>query len=101
MNTSNQAWMGVLAAALAAAPAVHAATAPAQEASGSGEVRRIDAAAGKITIKQGAISDLQLPAMTLVYRIDPALLKNIRPGDKVSFTAARKAGQYVVTRISK
>ena len=101
MNTSNQAWMGVLATALAAAPAVHAATAPEQEASASGEVRRIDAAAGKITIKQGAISDLQLPAMTLVYRIDPTLLKDIHPGDKVHFTAARKGGQYVVTRISK
>jgi len=101
MNLSNHAWVGVLAAALAAAPAVHAATAPAQEASASGEVRRVDAAAGKIAIKQGAISDLQLPAMTLVYRIDPALLKNIHPGDKVRFTAAREGGQYVVTRISK
>jgi Cu/Ag efflux protein CusF len=35
--------------------------AQAQEASASGEVRRLDAEAGKITIKHGEISDLELP----------------------------------------
>lgn len=75
--------------------------AQAQEASASGEVRRLDAAAGKITIKHGEISDLELPAMTLVYKIDPALLANIKPGDKVKFTAKRDGGDYVVTKISK
>uniref|UniRef100_A0A1I7Z576 DUF3471 domain-containing protein n=1 Tax=Steinernema glaseri TaxID=37863 RepID=A0A1I7Z576_9BILA len=75
--------------------------AQAQEASASGEVRRLDAEAGKITIKHGEISDLELPAMTLVYKIDPALLTNIKPGDKVKFTAKRDGGDYVVTKISK
>ncbi|MGO3744129.1 MAG: copper-binding protein [Alcaligenes aquatilis] len=75
--------------------------AQAQEASASGEVRRLDAEAGKITIKHGEISDLELPAMTLVYKIDPALLDNIKPGDKVKFTAKRDGGDYVVTKISK
>ncbi len=75
--------------------------AQAQEASASGEVRRLDAEAGKVTIKHGEISDLQLPAMTLVYKIDPALLANIKAGDKVKFTAKRDGGDYVVTKISK
>ena len=75
--------------------------AQAQEASASGEVRRLDAEAGKITLKHGEISDLELPAMTLVYKIDPALLANIKPGDKVKFTAKREGGDYVVTKISK
>lgn len=75
--------------------------AQAQEASASGEVRRLDAEAGKITIKHGEISDLELPAMTLVYKIDPALLADIKPGDKVKFTAKRDGGDYVVTNISK
>ncbi|PLC54489.1 hypothetical protein CR155_06855 [Pollutimonas nitritireducens] len=76
-------------------------SAVAQEANATGEVRRIDAASGKITIKHGEISELQLPAMTLVYRIDPALLKGIAPGDEVAFTARREDGHYVVTQISK
>ncbi|MCD0504121.1 copper-binding protein [Bordetella petrii] len=70
-------------------------------ASASGEVRRVDSAGGKVTIKHGEISALDLPAMTLVYQADPALLANIKPGDNVRFTATRKDGRYVVTEISK
>lgn len=79
----------------------YAVPAMAQEGSGSGEVRRIDAAAGKITIKHGAISALDLPAITLVYQIEPGLLEGLQPGDKVKFTARRVNGQYVVVAISK
>lgn len=76
-------------------------TAVAQEASASGEVRRINAPEGKVTIKHGAIAGLQLPAMTLVYKIDTALLAGIQAGDKVKFTAKRENDQYVITQISK
>lgn len=72
----------------------------AQQADATGEVRRVDAAAGKVTIKHDAIKALDLPAMSLVYQADPALLANIKPGDKVRFTASRKDGKYVVTAIS-
>lgn|SRR5690554_2134925 len=93
-----------LAQAVAAALAItsfYSVAAIAQEASASGEVRRVNAAEGKITIKHGPIKDLDLTAMTLVYNIDPALLAGIAPGDKVKFTARREAGQYVVVAISK
>jgi len=73
----------------------------AQSGSASGEVRRVDAASGKVTIKHGPISALDLPAMTLVYQAAPNLLGNIKPGDKVSFTATREQDNYVVTQISK
>ena len=72
----------------------------AQQADASGEVRRVDPAAGKVTIKHDAIKALDLPAMTLVYEADPALLAKIKAGDKVKFTAERKDGKYVVTAIS-
>ena len=91
---------GVL-AALALPVVAYVAPVAAQEASASGEVRKIDAAEGKIMIKHGAIADLNLPAMTLAYRIDPALLAGIAPGDKVSFTARRQDGQYIIVKISK
>lgn len=90
----------VLAGSLALASA-YSVNAIAQEASASGEVRRVDAQAGKITIKHGAIAELQLPAMSLVYRADAALLAGIQPGDKVKFTAKRENDQYVITKISK
>ena len=94
-----------MASALCAAAAVLAcasmSVAWGQTASARGEVRRVDAADGKVAIKHDAISKLDLPAMTLVYEVEPALLTGIQPGDKVSFTATRKDGKYVVTQLSK
>jgi len=86
---------GLVGAAACVAPA-HA-----QEAQASGEVRRVNPDEGKITIKHGAISDLELPAMSLVYRAEPTLLQGIQPGDKITFTAKREGNRYVVTKISK
>src|SRR5690606_19424424 len=88
-------------AAALAVTACYSVPAHAQEGSGSGEVRRIDAQAGKVTIKHGPIDALELPAMTLVYQVDQALLTNLQPGDKIKFKARRVNGQYVVVEISK
>jgi Cu/Ag efflux protein CusF len=88
-------------AALALTSAALIAPAQAQQAQSTGEVRRVDAAQGKITIKHGAIPDLSLPAMSLAYQAAPALLKDIKPGDKVRFTARRDNDHYVIVQISK
>ncbi len=71
------------------------------EASATGEVRRIQADKGKITIKHGPIADLKLPAMTLIYNINPGLLKDINPGDEVKFKALHQDNQYIITEIRK
>lgn len=81
--------------------AAYVTPAAAQQAEASGEVVRVNPEQGKIAIKHGAIKALELPAMTLFYQIDPALLKDIHVGDKVSFTASRQNGKYVITKISK
>ncbi len=73
----------------------------AQQAEATGEVRRVDATEGKITIKHGAIKELNLPAMTLIYEAPPALLADIQPGDKVRFTVVHKDGKYVITALSR
>lgn len=73
----------------------------AQQATATGEVRRVDTAAGTVTIKHEEITALGLPAMTLVYQAAPALLQNVKPGDKVRFTATRQGGKYIVTAIDK
>ena len=91
------------AAAIFALSACVAVVSPAvaQQGSGTGEVRRIDTDAGKITLKHGSIDALELPGMTLVYLIDIRILGDIKPGDKVKFTAERRDGNYIVIRISK
>lgn len=66
---------------------------PASEA----EVRKVDTAAGKITLKHGEIRNLDMPPMTMVFQArDPALLGKVKAGDKVRFTADKVNGAYTV-----
>ena len=65
-----------------------------------GEVRKVDKDAKKITIKHGPIPNLDMPAMTMVFQVkDPALLDEVKTGDKVRFDAEKTGGQFTVTRI--
>lgn len=68
----------------------------------SGTVEKVDAAQGKITIDHGPIKNLDMEAMTMVFRAqDPNLLQGLKAGDKVQFTADRVNGQISVTSIKK
>lgn len=68
----------------------------------SGTVEKVDTAQDKITIDHGPIKNLDMEAMTMVFRAqDPALLKGVKAGDKVRFTADRVNGQISVTSIEK
>jgi Cu/Ag efflux protein CusF len=77
--------------------------AAAQGASISGEVKKIDESAGKITLKHGAAKSLGMDEpMTMVYRVkDPAWLKQVKVGDKVTFEAEEAASGYTVTKMEK
>jgi len=67
-----------------------------------GEIRRVDKEAKKITIKHGPIPNLDMPAMTMVFQVkDPAMLDQVKAGDKVKFQAEKAGGQYTVTNIQK
>lgn len=64
------------------------------------EVRRVDKEAGRITLKHGPIENLEMPAMTMVFRVkDDTLLDQVKAGDKVRFAAEKIMGAYVVTQI--
>ena len=71
------------------------------EASSRGEVRRLDMNKGTVTIKHGAITDLNLPAMTLVYEVAPALLQGIEPGAQVRFKVRHDNNKYQVIELKK
>jgi Cu/Ag efflux protein CusF len=86
---------------MAAITAITAAVAAQAQATATGEVRRVDAQAGTVALRHGEIKALGLPAMTLVYHAAPTLLRGIKPGDKVRFTATRQEGRYVVTAIDR
>ena len=75
----------------------------AQSAMVNGQVTKIDESAGKITLKHGPIKKLDMnEGMTMVFRVqDPAMLKQVKVGDKVRFDADRVNGQITVTKIEK
>jgi Cu/Ag efflux protein CusF len=67
-----------------------------------GEVRKIEKAQGKITLRHGELKGLEMPPMTMVFRVsNPAQLDSLAVGDKVKFDAAKVGGNYTVTAISK
>lgn len=67
-----------------------------------GEVRKVDKDAKKITIRHGPLANLDMPPMTMVFQVkDPAMLEQVKAGDKVRFTAEKIGGAYTVTRIEK
>jgi Cu(I)/Ag(I) efflux system periplasmic protein CusF len=101
----------LVAAALAAAPALaaddhaahHVAAADASQAQAlsEGEVRKVDKGAGKLTIKHGPLANLDMPPMTMVFRVkEPALLDRVRVGDAIRFRAEKVGGNYTVTEIA-
>lgn len=77
------------------------AAAPALAQSSDAEVMKIDKPQQKITLKHGEIRNLDMPPMTMVFRVqDAGMLDAVKVGDKVKFDADKVGGQYTVTRIA-
>jgi Cu/Ag efflux protein CusF len=86
----------VLAAIAVAAPAL------AQTGTAGGEVTKLDRAAQRITLKHDGIKALDMPPMTMAYRVrDSSLLEGLAVGDRVRFVAERIEGRYTVTALTK
>jgi Cu(I)/Ag(I) efflux system periplasmic protein CusF len=99
------------AALLAAAPAFavndHGAHHPpgekvaaASEGLSDGEVRKVDKDTGKLTIRHGPMPNLDMPPMTMVFRVkEPAMLDQVKVGDAIRFKAEKIGGNYTVTEL--
>ena len=84
------------------AAAVALASAGAAAQSYEGEVRKIDKAQGKITLRHGELKALDMPPMTMIFSVaDAALLDRVAVGDRVKFDAAKVEGRYTVTAITR
>ncbi len=81
-----------------AAATAAAASAPAAADFASGEVRKVYPDAGQILLKHGEIKSLDMPPMSMVFKVkDKTLLDRVKVGDKVRFKAAQIGGDYTVT----
>ncbi len=68
----------------------------------SAEIRRVDTANQRMTLKHGEIKSLDMPPMTMVFYVkDPALLEGLKPQDKIEFQAVVEGKKYFVTSVRK
>eukprot|EP01034_Spumella_vulgaris_P007735 gene7735-9851_t len=66
------------------------------------EVRKVDKEAKKITLKHGPIKNLDMPGMTMVFQVkDPAMVDQVKVGDKIRFKVEKGASGFVVTEIQQ
>lgn len=66
------------------------------------EVRKVDTAAGKITLKHGDIPNLDMPPMTMVFQVrDTGQLTGLQAGDKVKVRVDKVNGAYTAVDIQR
>ena len=67
---------------------------------GEGSIEAVDPVRAMVKLAHGPIASLQWPAMTMDFRVkDPALLRALKPGQKITFDMIEaSAGEYVIVR---
>lgn len=108
MNSSTVRWFSpflVAAGLLAFGPATAQTPTPPTAAASSkaeGEVRRVEVATGRVQLRHGPIAHLDMPPMTMVFRVkSPTLLEGLKEGDRILFTAEKIDGAYTITSVEK
>jgi Cu/Ag efflux protein CusF len=65
-----------------------------------GTVKKVDAKAKKVTIIHEELKSLEMPAMTMVFRVkDDAMLEKLKEGASIEFVAERVEGKITVTEV--
>ena len=72
----------------------------AQSHKGVGTVKKVDPAAGKVTIAHGPIPTMKWPAMSMTFTVkDKALLGKFSQDKKVEFEFLEQGSNYVITSV--
>ncbi len=76
------------------------ASAPASTPWVEGEIRSVDVTLRKITLRHGDIPNLDMPGMTMVFKLGPDVeIGTLAAGAAVRFSAELINGEYTLTRI--
>ncbi|KUY89161.1 MULTISPECIES: copper-binding protein [unclassified Burkholderia] len=66
------------------------------------EVKKIDLASGKITLKHGALENVGMPPMTMAFKAkDAAMLAEVHAGDKVKVRVENVNGTLTIVKLVK
>lgn len=67
-----------------------------------GTVKKVDSKGKKVTIIHEELKNLDMPAMTMVFRVaDDAMLEKVREGQEVQFVADRVNGNLTVIELKE
>lgn len=64
-----------------------------------GTIKKVDAKGGKVTINHGPLLNLDMPPMTMVFRVDEAMIAKMSAGQEIEFVAEPVKGKLTVVRI--
>jgi len=66
------------------------------------EVKKVDAASGKVTLKHGALDNVGMPPMTMAFKAkDAAMVKQVHEGDKVKVRVESVNGTLTIVKLEK
>jgi Cu(I)/Ag(I) efflux system periplasmic protein CusF len=92
--------LALSAVAFAPNPLAHAQTTAAKPEMVAAEVKKVDKDAGKVTLKHGEIKSLDMPAMTMVFKVkDDKLWEKLNEGAKVNVAIEKALMGYNVTQV--
>lgn len=65
-----------------------------------GVVKKVDPKSGKVTVRHEELKNLNMPAMTMVFRTkDKAMLDGLKAGSNIEFVAERIKGKLTLTEV--
>ena len=96
-NFKQMLWAVLMAFSVLCGVAAHA---DAELVMAEGVVRKLDVDNRKITIKHGEIKNLDMPGMTMVFRLQEKInIDSLKSGDKVLFHVEKLDGSYTITEL--
>lgn len=67
-----------------------------------GKITKVKPDQGKVTVKHEEITNLDMPAMKMVFRVeDPALLERLKTGDEHEFYFVKDKGRFTIKSIKE
>ena len=65
-----------------------------------GTVKKVNADKGKVSVAHEELTNLDMPAMTMVFRTaTPEMLDKLEPGQEIEFVAERVNGKLTITKL--
>ena len=67
---------------------------------GTGVIKNVDRAGGKVSLAHGPIESMNWPSMTMTFSVkDKAMLDKLAPGSKVDFEFVKQGSEHVITSV--